>query len=187
MTKKQLAALQRILDRERVAYQVRSDRPAPGQHPSENKYAITDGYVCVLMNSPCPGLPIGERADYLAKIVRNERKCGKHLPILCDQIDMRYWTEKAKYYSDSAYGITLFASAIHPDQLALDMGAAEGVSGRFHPQQLMDAAIAVGGNPLCFLGFGPLNGHFPSLLMFHPEWTERNCSEPIALVTSLRA
>ena len=66
MTKKQLAALRRILDREKAAYQVRSGRPAPGQHPSEDKYAIADGTICVLMDGPEAALPEGEQADTFA-------------------------------------------------------------------------------------------------------------------------
>lgn len=120
MTKKQLAALKRILDREAAEYQVKSGRPAPGQHPSENKYAITDGHVCVLTNSPCPGLPVGERADFLAKIVQNERKHGSHFPVGCDRIDIQYWQEKATYYNDQAYRIDIVARPTdHPDQLTL--------------------------------------------------------------------
>ena len=67
MTKKQLAALRRILDREKAAYQVRSGRPAPGQHPSEDKYAIADGTICVLMDGPEAALPVGEQADTFAR------------------------------------------------------------------------------------------------------------------------
>ena len=81
MTKKQLAALRRILDREKAAYQVRSGRPAPGQHPSEDKYAIADGTICVLMDGPEAALPVGEQADTFARSgplgigIRTARSC----------------------------------------------------------------------------------------------------------------
>ena len=54
MTKKQLAALLRILEREAAAFQTLSGRPVPGQHPSQNKVAISDGNICVLLDAPIP-------------------------------------------------------------------------------------------------------------------------------------
>lgn len=59
MTREQINALRRILEREAVTYQARIGRPAPGQHQSEDKTAVTDGNICVLLDAAIPDLPMG--------------------------------------------------------------------------------------------------------------------------------
>lgn len=190
MTKKQLAALQRILDREMATYRVLSGRPAPGQHPSESKYAISDGNICILMDTPLPDFPMGERVDSLAQIIRNERKGETHFPVPESQIDRSLWRRQIIQDSDQPHGVELSAPVLRPDQLIFeDAGAAESpteVMGKFDPQLLVDAIDAVSGKPLFFLGYGPFNGHFPSLLVMPSDWTESNCAKPIALVLPMR-
>lgn len=198
MTKKQLAALRRILDREKAAYQVRSGRPAPGQHPSEDKYAITDGTICVLMDGPEAALPVGEQADTFARSVRNERKSEAHFPVPADQINVNKWRTQTKRQSSQSQGAELTAPILRPEQLCVDdldaptkqlrvdnLDTSTVVVGHFDPQLLVDAAEAVGGNPLFFLGYGRFNSRFPSLLVMPPEWTELNCTGPIALILPL--
>lgn len=190
MTKKQLAALQRILDRETVAYRMLSGRPAPGQHPSEDKFAVSDGDICILLDTPLPNFPMGERVDSLNQIVQNERRSEAHSPVPEGEIDHPRWTRQARHCNDQLQGIVLSAPIIRPDQLNFEeAGIAETtteVTGKFDPQLLVDAAEAVGGSPLYFLGYGPFNGHFPSLFVMPPDWTESNCAKPIALVLPLR-
>ena len=190
MTKKQLAALQRILEREAAAYRALSGRPAPGQHPSEDKFAVSDGNICILLNVPLPNLPMGERVDSLVQIVHNERKGETHFPVPENQISRPHWIRLIKRGGSESQGVELFAPALHPDQLIFeDAEAAETsteVTGKFDPQLLIDAMDAVGDKPLFFLGFGPFNAHFPSLLVFPPEWTEQRDIEPMALVFPLR-
>ena len=210
MTKKQLAALQRILAREKAAYQVCSGRPAPGQHPSEDKYAITDGTICVLMDGPEAALPVGEQADTFARIVRNERKSEAHVPVPADQINVSKWRTQAKRQSSQSQGAELTAPILRPEQLCVDdldaptkqlrvddldaptkqlrvddLDTSTVVVGHFDPQLLVDAVEAVGGNPLFFLGYGRFNSRFPSLLVMPPEWTELNCTNPIVLILTL--
>lgn len=190
MTKKQLAALLRILEREAAAYRALSGRPAPGQHPSEDKFAVSDGNICILLDAPIPILPMGERVDSLVQIVHNERKGETHFPVPESQIDRSSWTRWMRRGSGEPHGVELSAPVLHPDQLIFeDAGAAETsteVTGKFDPQLLIDATDAVGDKPLFFLGFGPFNAHFPSLLVFPPEWTEQRDIEPMALVFPLR-
>lgn len=190
MTKKQLAALQRILEREAAAFQTLSGRPVPGQHPSEDKFAVSDGNICILLDVPLPNLPMGERLDSLVRIVHNERKGETHFPVPESQIDRPRWTRWSKRGGGEPHGVELSAPVLHPDQLIFeDAGAAEPsteVTGKFDPQLLIDATDAVGDKPLFFLGFGPFNAHFPSLLVFPPEWTEQRDIEPMALVFPLR-
>ena len=190
MTKKQLAALQRILDREMAAYRALSSRPTPGQHPSENKFTICDGNICILLNNPLPDLPMGERVDFLIQIVRNERKGETHFPVPEHQIDRPRWTRLIRRDGGQPHGVELSVPVLRPDQLHFDdVGTTETpteVMGKFDPQLLVDAIDAVGGSPFFFLGFGPFNGHFPSLLVMPPDWTERDCTKPIALVLPMR-
>lgn len=192
MTKKQLAALQRILAREAAAYQGRSDRPAPGQHPSRDKYAVTDGTICVLMDSPAPDLPMGEQADSFIEIVQNERKSEAHFPVPADQISVPKWKTQIKQQKQE---IEISAPIIRPEQLTVsDLDATDAptvVVGHFALQLLVDAAEAVGGDPLFFLGYGRFNSRFPSLLVMPPMWIDRSGAEsmaqdPIALVLPLR-
>lgn len=190
MTNKQLAALQRILEREAAAYRALSGRPAPGQHPSEDKFAVSDGNICVLLDAPLPDLPLGERVDSLAKIVWDERKSEAHYPVPGEQVDRSRWARQIKREGDRPHGILISAPITRPNQLLLDdAGTAETpteVVGKFDPQLLVDAADAIGNGPLFFLGYGPFNGHFPSLIVMPPDWTESNCNKPIALVFPLR-
>lgn len=190
MTEKQIAALQRILAREVVAYRALACRPAPGQHPSGDKYAISDGNICVLLDAPLPELHMSVRADSLTKFVQNERKNGLHFPVSGGQIDRSFWGKQAHQGGNRPHGVELSAPVLHPEQLTLDdAGTAETpteVIAEFDPQLLVDAADAVGGSPIFFLGYGPSNEHFPSLLVMPPDYTERNCAEPIALVLPLR-
>lgn len=190
MTKKQLAALQRILEREATAYRALSGRPVPGQHPTEDKFAISDGNICILLNEPLPNLPMGERVDSLARIVQNERKGETHFPIPKSQISRPYWASQIRRDGGQPHGVELSAPVLRPDQLIFnDAGTAEipmEVTGKFDPQLLIDATDAVDGSPLFFLGYGPSNAHFPSLLVMPPDYTECNCAEPIALVLPLR-
>lgn len=190
MTKKQLAALRRILDREAAAYRMISGRPAPGQHPSEDKCAISDSDICILLDTSLPDLPMGERVDSLAQIVYNERKGETHSPVPEGEIDRPRCAKQVRRCNNQIQGIALSAPIIRPDQLNFEeAGIAETateVTGKFDPRLLVDATDAVGGRPLYFLGYGPFNGHFPSLLVMSSDWNECNCTKPIALVLPLR-
>ena len=190
MTKKQLAALQRILDREEAAYQVLSGRPSPGQHPSQGKFAISDGDICVLSNTPFPDLKLGGRVDSLAQIVQNERRGETHVPVPENQIDYSRWARQIGRSGDRMHGVEISAPILHPDQLQIYQAEAAAsskeITGKFNPQLLIDAVDIVGESSLLFLGYGPFNGHFPSLLVMPPDWTEFNSAKPIALVFPLR-
>lgn len=190
MTKKQLAALRRILDREAAAYRALPSRPAPGQHPSGDKYAVSDGNICILSDAPFPDLRMGERVDSLAQIVQNERTGEAHFPVPQTQIDRSYWAKQIRQGDNHPHGVELSAPVLYPDQLHFDdAGATElptEVIGKFDPQLLVDATDAVGDKPLFFLGFGSFNSRFPSLLVIPPDWTEPNCTKPIVLVLPLR-
>lgn len=191
MTKKQFAALQRILEREATAYRALPGRPVPGQHPSEDKFAVSDGNICILLDAPLPNLPMGERVDFLVRIVHNERKGETHFPVPENQIDRPHWMRLIKRGGSESHGVELAAPILHPDQLIFeDAGVAKTsteVTGKFDPQLLIDAVEVTGGRKAgFFLGFGPFNGHFPSLLVMPPDWNEHNCTKPIALVLPLR-
>lgn len=160
MTQKQLAALRRILDREAAAYRMLSGRPIPGQHPSEDKFAVSDGNICILSDTPFPDLKMGERVDSLTQIVQNERKSETHFPVPKDQIDRPRWARLIRRDGGQPHGVELSASVLRPDQLHFDdAGTAEAsteVVGKFDPQLLVDAIDAVGGSLLFFWALGRL-------------------------------
>lgn len=167
-----------------------SGRLASGQHPSEDKYAVSDGNICILSDVPFPDLRMGERADSLAQIIKNERKGETHFPVPENQIDRSYWMRQIGRYKGRPHGIKISAPIVHSDQMHFsDTGTANSpmeVMGKFDAQLLVDAVDAVGDKPFFFLGYGPFNGHFPSLIVMPPDWTEPNCTKPIALVLPMR-
>lgn len=185
MTRKQINALRRILDREAATYLARIGRPAPGQHQSEDKVAVTDGNICVLLDVTIPDLPMGERADSFASIIRNERSSDSYFPVSADQIRVSDWRALAKKQAGDGSGIEL---TVQPDgdpsgpgQSILNL-----IMGRFNPQLLIDAVDAVGGKPQFFLGMGRFSSRFPSLLVFPTAWQDNGSSGPVVLVLSLR-
>ena len=137
MTKSQLSALQRILDREAAAYQVLSGRPSPGQHPSQGKFAISDGNRCILSDAPFPDLKIGKRVDSLARIVWNERKSEAHFPVPETQIDISRWTRQIKRCNGRPHGVEISAPIVHPDQLQIyqaeAVASSKEITGKFDP------------------------------------------------------
>lgn len=93
MTRKQIHALHRILDREVATYQARIGRPVPGQHQSEGKVAVTDGRICVLLDALIPDLPMGERANSFASIIRHERESDSYFPVPTNQVLVSDWRD----------------------------------------------------------------------------------------------
>ena len=185
MTKQQINALHRILEREAVTYQARIGRPTPGQHQSEDKVAVTDGNICVLLDATIPDLPMGERADSFAAIIRNERNSDSYFPVSADQIRVSDWRALVKKQTGDGSSIEL---TVQPDsdpsgprQSILNL-----IMGRFNPQLLVDAVDAVGGKPQFFLGMGRFSSRFPSLLVFPTSWRDNGSSGPVVLVLSLR-
>ena len=182
MTQKQIVALRRILDWEVETYQVRMGRPAPGQHQSEDKVAVTDGNICVLLDNLSPELPIGERADTFVAIVRNERTSDGYFPIPANQIRISEWRALARKRTGDAPGVEL---TVRQDN-KFELPYLSLISGRFNPQLLVDAVDVVGGKPQLFMGIGRFNARFPGLLAFPSPWTESGDYGPVVLLFSLR-
>lgn len=185
MTKKQINALRRILEREAVTYQARIGRPAPGQHQSEDKVAVTDGNICVLLDVTIPDLSMGDRADSFASIIRNERSSDSYFPVSADQIGVSDWRALAKKQAGDGSGIEL---TVQPDSnpSGSEQSILNPIMGRFNPQLLVDAVDAVGGKPQFFLGMGRFSSRFPSMLVFPPDWQDNDTSGPVVFVLSLR-
>lgn len=81
MTKKQIAALQRIIDREasRIEWKKQNRKEGDpevektaGAHPSHEKVIVTDGYVAVVFSEMPAELPEAERNDSLYDLIRND-------------------------------------------------------------------------------------------------------------------
>lgn len=185
MTRKQINALHRILEREAVTYQARIGCPTPGQHQSEDKAAVTDGNICVLLDATIPDLPMGDRADSFASIIRNERSSDSYFPVSADQVRVSDWRALAKKQGGDGPGIEL---TVQPDSDPSGPGQSilNLIMGCFNPQLLVDAVDAVGGKPQFFLGMGLFSSRFPSLLVFPAGWRDNGSSGPVVLILSLR-
>lgn len=74
MTKKQLAALNRIVEREQTRYDETQSEALAGVHPSEKHFAITDGTMVVLFTEQPEGIPVGDRTETYDKYVQDYLK-----------------------------------------------------------------------------------------------------------------
>jgi hypothetical protein len=71
MTKKQLAALNRIMEREQVRYDRTKPGDTAGVHPSGERFAVTDGSVILLFVEKPEGVPEAEHTDTFEKFVQD--------------------------------------------------------------------------------------------------------------------
>lgn len=69
LTKKQIAAMERMIDYERYNKEERKLGGGAGLHPSEDKFIITDGMVVVVFNEQPDCLELAEREDFYCKYV----------------------------------------------------------------------------------------------------------------------
>lgn len=76
--KKQLAALQRILNRENEMYDPEKALRRPGLHICGSDYLITDGQISVILAHKLENVPAGSCMDSLARVVRKECDCGNY-------------------------------------------------------------------------------------------------------------
>lgn len=74
MTKKQLAALNRIVEREQTRYDETQSEALAGVHSSEKHFAVTDGTMVVLFAEQPEGIPVGDRTGTYDKYVQDYLK-----------------------------------------------------------------------------------------------------------------
>lgn len=177
MTKKQLAALQRIVDRE--AHQIELKKQdgkesiprIAGVHPSRDRYVVTDGYVAVAFCDKPDGMVDAERMDGLYDLVRKDFEDYDHFRTLTVTADnIKEWKQQAKPWR---YGKTEKTGAV-PVKLSAQNNSGGTVEGFYNPSYLVDVAEAIGPGAMFYIGRYSQHSPFCSLLVFPKDWMENN-------------
>jgi len=180
MTKKQSAALQRIIDREtsRIEWKKQNRKegdPAVeetvGAHPSHEKYVVTDGYVAVIFPKKPEELPEAERNDSLYDLVRNDITGYDHfLALTVTAAHISEWKKQAKPWKA---GKTHKTGAV-PVKLSAQTPSGGTVEGFYDPCYLVDAVEAIGPSAMIYVGKYSRHSPFCSLLVYPKNWMEEH-------------
>lgn len=164
MLKKQITALNRILDWERF---YREDKPC-GVHPTGDRYVITEGHVAILLQEKPDGLPEADRQDGILNSIESDRDYGDHtlaFSVTADRI--KEWKRLSKPWEE---GKTHKTGAV-PVEITAQCEDGSTVSGFFNPLLLADAAEAVGTGCMVYIGHDTRwNSHYPTLLVYPKDW-----------------
>lgn len=183
MTKKQTAALLRIIGREssRIEWEKRNEKmdtgieKTAGVHPSWEHHIVTDGIVAVIFHEKPDGLPEAERMDGLYDVMRREIEQSNpfydHFLALTATADhIREWKEQAKPWKagkDSKTGAV-------PVKLTAKKDDGGEIEGFYDPRYLLDAVEAIGPGAMLYIGRYSAASPLCSLLVFPKNWMEDN-------------
>lgn len=175
MTKKQQAALQRIINRETARNNENGVKDHGnfvfgGVHPVEDGYVITDGYVAVYYHQKPEGFADASQADSLGRVIMNERNNGNHT-LIEEKFPLDDWKKLARQAERSG------ATA------RVTIGPAQDTD--FNPRLVVDAMEAIGTGALAYLGRIP-NARNSTLLIYPKNWMDNPDSCSFALVLPLR-
>lgn len=166
MLKKQIAALNRILDLEQI---YRKDKLC-GVHPAGDRYIITEGHVVVLLREKPDGFPEADRQDDVFKQIQNDRDHGDH--ILASTVTTDIIKEWKRLSKDWKAGKTHKTGTI-PVEITAQREDGSKVSGSFNPILLVDVAEAVGTGCMFYIGHNTRwNSSWPTLFVYHKDWME---------------
>ncbi len=186
MTKKQLAALQRIITREQSKYnndafeanKLRNDHklvPAKqaGAHPSRDHHVVTDGYVAVIFHEKPDGVPEAERMDGLYDTMQKDVKCcdkyhDHFLALTVTANHISEWKKQAKAWKA---GQTYKTGAV-PVKLTAETTDGGTVEGFYDPRYVLDAVEAIGPGAMLYIERYSRFSSYCSLLVFLKNWTE---------------
>lgn len=165
MTKKQLAALQRIINRDfgRLS----------GAHPSCDHYVVTDGSVAVIFCGKPDGVPEAERIDWLYETIQKDIEChGRYhdhflaLTVTADHISK--WKKQVKPWKEGK----TYKYDVVPVRLTAQINNGGVVKGLYKPRYLLDAVEVIGPGAMLYVG-----GHngVSSLLVLPKNWMENDC------------
>lgn len=186
MTKKQLAALQRIIKREQAKYcddaweanKFRDDHklvPAKqaGAHPSCDHYVVTDGKVAVIFCKKPDGMPVVERMDGLYDAMSADIECSdkSHDHFLALTVTADHIKEWKKLSKDWKAGKTQKTGAV-PVKLTAETTDGGTVGGFYDPRYVLDAVEAVGPGAMLYIGRYSKFSFYCSLLVFPKNWAE---------------
>lgn len=175
MTKKQQAALQRIINRETSRNNENGVKDHGnfvfgGVHPVEDGYVITDGYVAVYYHQKPEGFADASQADSLGRVIMNERNNGNHT-LIEEKFPLDDWKKLARQAERN--GTTA----------RVTIGPAQDTD--FNPRLVVDAMEAIGTGALAYLGRIP-NARNSTLLIYPKNWMDNPDSCSFALVLPLR-
>lgn len=164
MLKKQISALNSILDLERT---YRKDNPC-GVHPAGDRYVITEGHEAILFEEKPEGFPEADRQDDIYKVIQNDREYGDHYLAFTVTADMvKDWKRMSKPWKA---GKTHKTGAV-PVEITAQREDGSTVSGFFNPLLLVYAAEAVGTGCMVYIGYNPRqNSHWPTMLIYPKDW-----------------
>lgn len=192
MTKKQAAALLRMIDREasRIEWKKQNRKegdPAveeiAGAHPSHEKYIVTDGYVAVVFPEMPTELPEAEWNDSLYDLIRNDICCNDHfLALTVTAAHISEWKRQAKPWkagkNHKTGAVPVEITAQHEDGSI--------ISGFFNPVFLVDAVESVGTGAMIYIGRNTRwSVRYPTLLIYPKDWMGTD-PEAIGFVLPLR-
>lgn len=165
MLKKQIAAMNRILDWERF---YRKDKPC-GAHPSGDGYVITDGRVAILFQEKPDDFPEADRQDDLYKLIQNDwknRDCVLAFTVTADMV--KDWKRLAREWK---CGKTVRNGA-HPVEVTAQREDGTKVSGLFNPAVLVNAVEAVGTGCMVYVGYTRWCTQRPAIFILPKDWME---------------
>lgn len=191
MTKKQIAALQRVIDREvsRIAWKKQNRKEGDlvveetaGAHPSHEKYVVTDGYVAVIFPEKPTELPEAERNDGLYDMMWGDIVNYDHfLALTVTATHISEWKQQAKPWKA---GKTHKTGAV-PVKFSVQAPDGGTIEGYYNPCYLLDAVEAIGPGAMIYIGKYSRNSPFCSLLVYPKNWME-NADSKIGYVLPLR-
>ena len=197
MTKKQIAALRRIIKREQSVYDIaafnankcRSDNKtiAPkqaGVHPSLEKHIVSDGCVVVVFSKKPPELPEAERSNGIYEQIQCD--IGTHRHVLALTVTAAHISEWRQLSKPWRVGNPHRINA-PPAQIVAQTPDGRTVEGFYNPCYLVDAVEAIGPGAMIYIGKSVYDGGFylKSLLIYPKNWME-NADQEIAYVIPLQ-
>ena len=174
MTKKQIAALKRIVDRENFRNNKDKlpgdDGYIPGGvHPSDAGYVVTDGYIAVLFPEKPDGISEAGRLEHIGKIVTDERENGNHV-LIEEKFPLDDWKKFAR----------------QEEKLGNQPRVTIGGNTDFNPRLVIDAMEAIGTDAMAYLGCTSKRTSYNTLLIYPKDWMEDPDNCPVAFVLPLR-
>lgn len=191
MTKKQTAALQRIIDREasHIEWEKQNRKegdPAvektAGVHPSYDQHIVTDGCVAVIFHEKPEGLPDARRMDRLFDVIRNDIDGYDHfLALTVTSAHISEWKKQAKPWKA---GKTHKTGAV-PVKFTAQKPDGGTVEGSYDPRYLLDAVEAIGPSAMLYIGKYSEYSPLCSLLVYPKNWME-DSNHAVGYVLPLR-
>lgn len=177
MTKKQLAALNRIIKREDQKYGV------SGTHPSGKRFAVTDSAMACLFIEPPEGIQESERIDGLEKTVQD----------FVDNTD-GFIVESPPSEDDCRRVIQAWRKtpkASRPALPRIDVSTVDDfgntISGTYDARKLLDALEVLGKNRIIYLGVRELSSlrytiSFTGLTAYRTENGDPDWNQPVFIL-----